>query len=91
MRTLGDGDDRQTSVERWRQVVGVGVVGEHVDGVVAAVFTHRRTVVDCVRCVVDVVDSDIDRGRVGVAGIGGAIVTDGVGEAVTAEVLAFGV
>ena len=35
MRALGDGDDRQTSVERWRQIVGIGVVGQHVDGVVA--------------------------------------------------------
>ena len=31
-------DHRQTSVERRRQVVGIGVVGQHVDGVVARVL-----------------------------------------------------
>ena len=67
MRTLGDGDDRQTSVGRWCQIVSIRVVGEHVDGVVARVLIHRRTVVDCVGSIVDVVDSDIDRGGVGVS------------------------
>ena len=69
MRALGDGDDRQTGVERWRQVVGISVVGEHVDSVVAAVFSHRGAVIDRIRCVVDVVDGDVDCSRVGVAGI----------------------
>src|SRR6185436_9196904 len=85
--SLGDSNDRQTSVE-WRcQVVGVGVVGEYVDSVVAAVFTHRGAVVNRIWSVVDVVNSDINRRRIGMPGIGGAIVTDGIGEAVSAEIV----
>ena len=87
MCALGDGDDRQTSVERWCQIVGICVVGQHVDGVVAAVFIHRGAVVDGVRRVVDVVDSDVDCGRVDVARIAAAVIADGVGEAVRAEVI----
>ena len=87
MCPLGDGDDRQTSVEWWCQIIGIGVVSEHVDGIAAAVLTHRGVVVHCVRCIVDVVDRDIDRRGVGVPGIARAVITDGVGEAVTAEVV----
>src|SRR6185503_4862804 len=87
VRTLGDGDDRQTSVERWGQIIGIGVVSEHVHRVVAAVFAHRGSVIDRIRRVVDVSNGNVDRSGVGVACIASAIVTDGVGEAVAAEVV----
>ena len=67
VRTLGDGDDRQTGIERRCQIIGIGVVGEHVDGVVARVFIYGGAVVDCVRSIVDVVDGDVHGGGVGVA------------------------
>ena len=60
VRALRDGDDRQTGIERRCQIVGISVVGEHVDGVVAAVFIHRGAVVDRIGRIVDVVDRDID-------------------------------
>ena len=87
VRTLGNRDDGQTGVERRCQVVGIGVVGQHVDGVVGCVLIHRRTVVHCVRRIVDVVDGDIHCSRISVSRIAGAVITDGVGEAVTAEVI----
>ena len=58
---------RQAGIERWRQIVGISVVGQHVDGVVAAVFVHRGTVIDCIRCVVDVGDGDVDGVAVSIA------------------------
>ena len=91
MSALRDGDDRQTSIQRRGQIVRIGVVGQHIDSVVAAVFIHRRAVIDRIRCVVDVSDGDVDRSGVGVARIAGAVVTDGVGEAVGAEVVRIGV
>ena len=87
MRALRDGDDRQTGIERWCQIIGIGVVGEHVDGVVARVLINRGAVVDCIGSIVDVVDGDVHRGRVGVTRVAGAVIADGVGEAVTAEVV----
>src|SRR6185369_14506246 len=87
VRTLGDGDDGQPSVERWGHIIGIGVVGQHVDRIAAAVFTHGRTVIDRIRRVVDVSDSNVDGGGVGVARIAGRVITDGVGETVTAEVV----
>ena len=79
VRTLGDGDDRQASVERWCQIVGIGVVGQHVDGVVASVLSHGGTVIDCVRCVVDIGYRDVDC-RCICGPIAGAVIADGVGE-----------
>ena len=87
VRTLRDGDDRQTGIERRCQIVGIGVVGQHVDGVVARVLINGGAVVDRVRRIVDVVDGDVHRGRVDVAGVAAAVIADGVGEAVRAEVV----
>src|SRR6185503_13692643 len=72
------------------QIIGIRVIGQYVDGVVARVLIHAGAVVDCIRSIVDVVDGDVHCGRVGVAGVTAAVITDGVGEAVTAKVVGRG-
>ena len=81
-------DHRQTGIERRRQVVGIGVVGEHIDGVVARILRHRRRVIYCVTGA----SLTLLMVRLTVAvlvwpGIAGAVVTDGVGEAVRTVVV----
>src|SRR6185437_14068986 len=83
---LGDSNDCQTGIERRRQIVRIGVVGQHVDGIVRRVLIDCRAVVKVVRRIVDVVDGDVHRGRVDVTGVAAAVIADGVGEAVAAEV-----
>src|SRR6185436_20936689 len=59
----------------------------HIDGIVGRVLIHRRAVIHRIGRIVDIIDRDIDGGRVGVARIARAVVTDGVSETVTSEVV----
>ena len=83
-------DHRQAGVERGTQVVGIGVVGQHVDGVVADVFRHRRLSSTATGASLTLVTV-----RLTVAVSCGrhhrTVVADGVGEAVRAEVVGAGV
>ena len=80
---LRDSRHAQAGIEWRREVISIGVVGQHIDSVVAAVFIDRGRVIDCVRRIVDVVDRNVDGGRIRCS----IAIADGVGKGVRAKVV----